>query len=638
MSIVMHNPLAATQATVSGIPTQAAVAPTITRVDLDSPLSGVTSWTVSAVGQTRNLYVTVNNTTPAKLARLQPTSLTGSAAVVYGPFSYVEGSGNVYLLPLTLTAGAVGDTFGIIAANATFGDPLNNTLAPAITLVASVTVNSFSFLTPVNEGHYFEFSLSGSFDTGGEDLILDFIDSDGDTLLTAPPVLTTETGTILAGSARILDNKSGESVYIYLEVDTTAIIIEIPTDITVGTPPTPTINSFVLNPNTEGSVGSLITVNGNNLIPPTPPAGRSALSYSYTFTNTGVTPVIVSPTLQAGSTANTIRFVCNVAAATANQRVGIDINYLGGNTAVFTNQATILAAATTPPVITTITSDIDDTTGLVAGSTVTFTLTGTGLGSANVGTGDATCPVQLSVVGYENAGVATLKESPPGQGVSSEFYRGLITNGSIKSQSDTSIAVQFVVPKILTDTKLRFHLKRPSGHVLGAGEWPQATIDGITPTDSYHAGLTFDGPTSVNEIKVNPLPSQGATRLDVARTFQNWLATSPSGTSSLVVVFDRVSVKPPTIVAIPDTLYPSAVLTGITVVAVPGNPFAYTVGFTLPTGKALDAYPGGVLSSVIPITLGLQLSNGIPIVSGVYGKSTWVSPAQEQSYHVQLAP
>jgi len=635
VSLVVRNPQANTTLTISNIPAQQATAPDIVRADLDAVDSGVTGWSIGELGS-RWLYVRINDTTPSRLSNILPTGVATSTSVIFGQFEHV--TGNVYRTLVTLAEAALGDTISIKATNATAGDPLEDTLVDAVEIVATINTQSASFVTNPSEGHYFEFALLGQFDTGGEDLLVDFVDELGVSLLSGSVTITSLSPSLVTGNARVANNKDGKGITVRLEIDNTAITSQFNTNTVVSVYPLPAITGFIINPNVEGTVGATITIDGSYLIPPAPPVGRPPLSYAYVFNHTGVVPIITGASLLPGSTSTKLVFSANIAEGTGGQSVGIDIVALGGDAFRMSPTVPILAASSGNPAITSVTLTSAEEDSMEFGQTTTLVITGTGLGAGNVAAGDGLAGIRLSVDGFENAGAGNLRESPPGQGVDGGLFRALISSLDILTQSDTSITARLTPPITLVDTKLRVHLLRAPGHVLGAGEWPQSVIDAITPTDARHRGLLVDGPSAVSLLKVNALPAQGPTRLDMARTFQQWLATSPTGSSSLVVTFDRVPTTMPVIVPVADAVYPELVLKDISVAAVPGNAFAYTVYFSLPSADEVseEGYPGGVLNSVFPITFGLRLASGVPIVSGVYGINTWRSPAQEQSLHIPL--
>ena len=635
VSLNVRNPQANTTLVISNIPAQQATAPSIIRADLDAIDSGITTWSVGELG-TRSLYVRIDDTTPARLFNIIPSSVPPSSSVIFSQFEHV--TGNIYRVPVTLSAATIGDTIDIKAINATAGDPLEDTLVDAIEVVATIDVTSVSFVTTPSEGHYFEFTLFGQFDTGGEDLIIDFVDELGSSILNGAVVVTSSTSSTIVGNARVANNKDGKLITVHLEVDNTSITTDFVTNTAVAIYPLPTITTFVINPNVEGTVGALITIEGSYLMPPTAPVGRPTLSYTYLFNHTGATPIVLSPTLLPGATSTKLVFSANIAEGTGGQMVGIDIVALGGNAFRLTPSIPILSQSSGNPTITSIALDAADEESTEFGQVFTLTISGSGLGAGNVGADDGLGGVRLSVDGFENTGSGNFKESPPGQGVDGALFRALINSITVLTQSDSQITARITPSITLVDTKLRVHLLRPAGHVLGAGEWPQSVIDNITPTDARHRGLLLDGPTGDALLKVNALPAQGPTRLDMARAFQQWLATNPTGSGSLLVTFDRVPATAPVVLPIADTVYPKLTLKDISVAAVPGNAFAYTVYFSLPSADEISeaGYPGGVLNVVFPITFGLRLASGIPIVSGVYGSNVWRSPAQEQSLHIPL--
>jgi len=640
VNFLVTNTGSGNSATVSVV-TVAATTPTIVSAELDSLGSGLTVWQAGSFGTTtRPVFVRINNITAGYLQSMYPSNVSGTMSLTYGPTAFVAGSGNAYVMRVAIASADPGDTFGITVNKLTLGDPLTATLNPAITTASDVVITSYSFIQTPQEGRYFEFSLAGSFVLDvGEELIVDFLDDSDVSLVTGTVVITAQTATLITGNARIADNKADEVVNIYLEIDPTGTSTTFPTSVTVLEPPAPTISSFIMNPSTEGSVGSTITVTGNHLAPPASPSGRAELSFAYTFTNTGVTQVItdvVNVTLLQDS----LKFSCNIADGTGGAWVGLTIGYLGGNLMTFTGLAPVLSATVGSPSITalSVVPSISDT--YEYGQLFTLTLTGTGLGAANVADSSGLPGVQLTVVGYENTITPEPKESPPGQGVSGDFFRHTISDLSIITQSDTTIVATVVLGRKLIDTKLRVHLHRPDGHVLGGGWWDQEVLDAITPGDVYHAGLTFDGPLGVNELKVNADPAQGATRLDLAREFQLWLAVNGEGQSNTItVVFDRIPTSLPKIVSTADSAFPTLTLQNITVEEVPGNQFAFDVSYSMPSeGDVLTAgVSGGALSALQAVTFGLQLSTGTPIVAGVYGYDSWVAPdSLEQSYHVPL--
>ena len=635
--ITFNNPNSGLTGTVSAIPTQAVATPSITTVELDSAGSGTNTWKVTELG-TRTVFVTVSNSTPG-LTRLFLTNITGSIEASSSNPRHI--SGNVYALDVTITAAEPTDTFGILVANTTFGDPEQDTEAVAITMTAAITLGSLTnAFSELNEGHYFTFNIPGDFITDGSNITLDFRDSGGTTLINGAVTIDTETTTLLAGSARLADNKSGEQVYIYVELQSEGVSDTFTTSEVVAIPPQPVISTATVSPNTEGTTGATITINGTNLAPPTPPSGQSTLSYGYTFTS-GSGAAIFANLVQTSVSPTQLVWTANINPGTGNDTVGLTINYLGGNSAASTNLATILASTSESPVITAlaVTGPGLESPGLLfpeAGTTATLTITGTGLGSANIGGADANPGVRLSVIGQEDLESAGLKESPPGAGLHQDLFKDFYTNVAIQTQSDTEIVAKITLGKKYIDTKLRVHLFRTESHALGAGEWSQGQIDGITNAAADHSGLTLDGPTTTSLIKVNPLVSQGTTRLDIARAFQAEIGPGTEGTSfSVLVRLDTATGKPPSIVAVADSTYPELALTNISVAAT-ANAFEWTVTGTIPDPATSDSYPSGTFSLSTPLFVGLSLSSGIPICGGVCGASSWTTPADEQDYFVTL--
>lgn len=597
-------------------------APIITNVSLDAEGSGITDWETTQAGP-RDVFVMGSNFGGSTQAEnLQVTGYSGGGTISVVPGSF-QNTASSLRFALTVTDILPGETFGIEVIRPTNGGNLTDTLSPAVTFTPdiSVDVDNTVLSTDIASGRYFTFDIAGSFVSAGTTVTLDFLDaSTSNTIVsTGTVVIDSYTDTLISGSALLLDNLEGVEVAVSITLDTEAYTEVRSLDTFVGSAPTPGILTFDLTPTTEGSTLASIVIIGTNLIAPATPAGQTtALSFDYDFTTlTNLVTVTAEDTK--------LEFTCDIPTSTTGDEVSLTINYLGGESVTFANLATITPLGGGDPVITGIDVGDGQATGQLGavGATTTITLEGTGLHSGNVSDASGFAPVLLAVDGFDNdVGSGTETESPPGAGLHPDTLAGSFSDVTVVSQSDTSLTIRVgALSEVYIDTVLRLKLQRPAGHPLGAGTWTNTQVDGITPTNPQHPGVTVKGP-STTLLKPNGDPSQGATRLDFARDLQAALGPFKDGTVfSAVFRLDRALSSAPKVLPVEDPAT-GLVLHNISVAAT-ASPFEWQVTATVPTTVELPGYAFPTWTTSLPVIVGLKLVNGIPLASAVLGSPLW---------------
>ena len=263
-------------------------------------------------------------------------------------------------------------------------------------------------------------------------------------------------------------------------------------------------------------------------------------------------------------------------------------------------------------------------------------ITGTGLGPGNVSNEPGNPGVRLSTVGFEDVNNEDLDESAPAAGTHPDLVSALYTDLQIVQQTDTLIVAQTTLDERFADSQIRVHLTRPSTHPLGATEWPQGNIDGITPTDSEHGGMTLRGPRTRQRIALNTKRNLGPTRLSVARDFQNQLVGAEGTSVSVTFRIHQASIGVPTVSAVPDPVY-GTVATDL-VVAPTASPLEFVLSLRVPTAAETAGYPFPAFTATNPSSIGVRFTNGTPLVSGVVGATAWYSPGVDQIGFTRLAP
>lgn len=263
-------------------------------------------------------------------------------------------------------------------------------------------------------------------------------------------------------------------------------------------------------------------------------------------------------------------------------------------------------------------------------------ITGTGLGPANVSQEVGNPGVRLSTVGLEDVYSEGLVESAPAAGTHPELVSSLYSSVQIVQHTNTLILASTTLNERFADSQIRVHLFRPSSHPLGAGEWPQSSIDGITPLDPNRLGMTLPGPRTRQRIALNTDRTKGPTRLSVARDFQNQLVGAEGTTISVTFRINEASVGAPTVVAVPDPVY-GTVATNV-VVSPTLSPLEYVLSLRVPTAGETPGYPFPSFTATNPSSLGVRFSNGTPLVSGIIGSAAWYTPGLDQVGFVRLDP
>jgi hypothetical protein len=271
-----------------------------------------------------------------------------------------------------------------------------------------------------------------------------------------------------------------------------------------------------------------------------------------------------------------------------------------------------------------------------AGQLQYIKITGTGLGPGNVSSEPNNPGVRLSTVGLEDVNSDGLDESAPAAGTHPELVSDLFSSVQIVQHTDTLILASTTLDERFADSQIRVHLFRPSSHPDGAGEWPQSSIDGITPLDPNRGGMTLTGPRTAQRIALNTKRANGPTRLSVARDFQNQLVGSEGSTISVTFRIHEASIGVPTVVAVPDPVY-GTVATNVTV-SPTASPLEYVLSLRVPTAGETPGYPFPSFTATNPSSLGVRFSNGTPLVSGIIGAAAWYTPGLDQVGFVRLDP
>lgn len=263
-------------------------------------------------------------------------------------------------------------------------------------------------------------------------------------------------------------------------------------------------------------------------------------------------------------------------------------------------------------------------------------ITGTGLGPGNVSNEPGNPGVRLSTVGLEDVNSEGLDESAPAAGTDPELVSQLYADLQIIQQTDTMILAKVTLDERFADSQVRVHLFRPSTHPSGPTEWPMANIDGISPTDQQHRGMTLAGPRTRQRVALNTKRSLGPTRLSVARDFQNQLVGAEGTTISVTFRLHEASVGVPTVVAVPDPVY-GTVATDV-LVAPTASPLEFVLSLRVPTAAETAGYPFPAFTAANPTSIGVRFTNGTPLVSGVLGAADWYSPGADQIGFIRIAP
>ncbi len=599
-----------------------------------TPTSGNTEWDTTA-GLGRTIFIRLDNTTFARVKSLVVSSETAGVDIniqTLNPRSDISG-GTWYQMNADVAA-PINGSFGLTVTDV---DGDTHELVPAITLISGVTFGDpTGSLLYAYEGQYASFSIPGSFVGLASNVEFDLLETASGPSLVDPSnpgvVISSLLPGLIEGSCRVALGTNTKDVYYkltYIDTGEESIVFS---GSKVTQPAAPVVDTFVIAPNTENTTGATVTVTGTALAPIAPPAGQAALTYGYTITETGG-PVLVN-TLSTGVSESELTFTTDINASTAGETLGMTINYLT-DTAIFTNLATIAPSSggvggTGGPGVGTMgltgPNGGDDVTAPAAEVVTQLTVTGVNLDNSTVS------GIGFEVVGYDNAATGNnLKESPPASGAGAQYARELFTGFTIVQQSGTTLVANGSFPKELTDTNLRMVLLRPAGHVLGEGVWGADDIDNVSGSDvNRHTGLMILGPAAESELRVNPNPNEGQTRLDSANEFQSLLKISNLGLEIDFTFRTTIALTaPPVVYAEADTSYGAAVK--YITVSSAGSSFEWRVTCTLPTIDDLTGYPLPNISSTVPVYLGLKLSNGRPLVSGLIGVTVSPVPPQEEA-------
>jgi len=573
----------------------------------------------------------------------------GSAPTLQGFVEDGDLGSNLYRYRLTLAnLGGIsgGDTVGVKLVSTSLGGQVFETTSSDITFTSSISVDSETSTIPDPVvGRYVGIDLRGDFQasdysTTDTNITVDLFDSavGGNSLISGAMTVSQFSAEQIFFTGRMADNLfPGNAFWIEVNLVADGVTERVPSGTAqIVAPPVPLIDNATFSSLTAGASGVTLTIEGDNLgrggpgtIPPGP---GSPLDFGYTllpesaFTNPGA--------LKAGTfgTDNLVEFEgINISSAAQGTALSIRIDYLGGYTIDLPLNATVGGAGGgTTPGTSGLTTDGDEESGgdpgqfRSSGSTTTFTISGSGLGSENVATDDGSSPVQLVVAGFSNNAGGDLPESPPGAALHPDVTNKAFTDVTIVSQSDTEIVARATLSNIFVDTKLRVRLSRPASHPDGAGYWTDEEIDLITPGDETHPGMTLDGP-STTLLAPNSIPSVGSTRRDFATAFQTALGPNSDGsTFSVTLRLTQALTQAPVVVAVPDPTY-GATLSGITVTPT-ASPFEWQISGRVPTPSQVNGYPASTWRAAFPVSVGLTLRNGIPIASAVLGSPLTLSP------------
>lgn len=552
----------------------------------------------------------------------------GSEAVTYTKSDAVEFN---FTPKIHATIAAPRESVGTVDRRSNSGLLSENTL-----------VNGTQFATTPTTGHYSTFVINGVFaptNSSGSNLTVDFKDAATNSSLTSAVTVTNATASAITGVAKFANNLDGRRVVTSItHIDLSKTTTE-KTGVTVRAPIAPTVTSTTIIPPNAGSSNAVITIRGANLIPDSAPSGVTALSYVYTFFNSGTGTVLSSITAQSSSKTQLV-FRANIASDAAGKTVGLAINYLGGKTARYPRLFTVKSAEAGDPTITdlvlyTATDDPDANPAapiVYPDGYAYLRITGTNLSSINIddGTGAEPFGVSLEVVGEENisvpSGFGAVKETAPGPG-RSESQAERLQVLEVISAGSSQIIVKVPATPDLAYARARVWLTRPSSHSLGAGDWDLAIVD---ETDVGNGlGLTALGTTvrygpARRDPRLNNDSTSGITQLDVARSLQSQCGEGTEGDAfsiSVRLAAAIVTADPPEVIAVADATY-GVKFTNVAS-AKTGDPFVITVTGNVPVPGTNNTYPDPSFSIDTPVICGLRFANGHVIAAATLGTDDW---------------
>lgn len=612
--------------------------PTLTSVNVGSP-TGSTVWD-SSIGSVQTLFFTTAN------AGAAPT-FTETSGVALASGNLIDLGAGVFSLEFTLAnpvdsasldfkvskqvqpgniemadtlVGALtvlvptsggGNGSGGLSGGGTLGALTGNRTAQPDP-VLSPEDSPVSFIRDPEEGHYTEFTASGTFypvDSVGSNLTVDLVDPSGGVVSSSTNIVSA-TSKSVSGSMLVTGTR-GTRLALRISDGTRSETVTIPVFREIVEPPRPVIRNIDLSPATPGAVGAILTVTGENLAPRTAPAGQPAIGYVYTTTASGsvftaASQVSVSPTQ--------VVYSVDIDATAAGRAFGLDINYLGGTTR-YPNGGEILPPSVVTPQVTSVSITGTGTPPRVSvGGQANLTITGTGLGAENV-----------RAIYWSVTGEAGAMETPAGPGVHPEF--GALTKiSSIASQSDTQLTARIPATPTLAGQRIRIYLDRAPTHSLGAGYWSSASIDatGLGTVDGVdHYGLTASYGT-YRTPSINTTVASGTTQRSVAAALQTACGPGKEGTTfTLSVRLNEaiLSSTAPVVVAPPDPVY-GVSFENVTSSRV-GSMFEMQIQADVPVPPS--AYGSGTWGSPAVI-IGLELADGTPIAAATLGAA---SPAPD---------
>jgi hypothetical protein len=632
----------------TSIPVTLSTQPSLDGVGIDSPYSGSNNvWNISSNDPvTREIFFeTTNATYDSRIEVVNPGA--GGLSIEEPWEEIVAGQrykATAHLLTGTVSLSEVG--FTLTKPSRPGATLLTNTLNPAIQFVVSLAVTSGpSFDTPPTEGHYSLFSIPGVFipaDGVGSNLLVEFLDTGLADIVhvSGPVVINSASTTTIVGSVRFADDTSGKQIVVRVS-HTDIMPTPVSTLTTAGvvtTPVVPTLISASMLPPVEGTTGTVLTINGAGLIPPTTPVGRTPLTYTYSYTSSGA-PAALSNIVSVTNTATQLVHTADITAATAGQSINLAVNYLGGNTATFNSLAVVTSSGSTDtdPLIGEIqlwnagTTDftVSPPTAVTVrpNGTAILRVTGSGLNSSNV---DPATGFYMEVVGEEyvmSESPVDSRETAPGPGLTNDLgspnrYEVV----SLTQQTDDEILAIVPATMVLANLRSRVRLDRPAGHPDGAGTWDLAAIDdtGLGALRGLPAyGTTFrHGDTSIIP-RMNVDQAAGITQVAVSRSLQTQMAPGfEDGSISITIRLQAAQSTLPTVFSIPDVAT-GADFSNIQVSAT-ANPFEYIITADLPdpgVGNTLDSPYDEAQSAY----LSLRFSTGHIIAGGRLGATDWGS-------------
>lgn len=527
---------------------------------------------------------------------------------------------------------------GAIPLIASKGLPAGNNLVRTSNNSPVFSGNSgISFARRPEEGRFTEFTFAGQFSPAnptGTNLTVSLVDSAGVSQVDNV-IINSATSSLISGSALMKAGSAGKLLSAEVVNNTLSKTVVNPSYVTVAKPPAPRVTSMTID-GTAGSSGATIKIYGKNLVPPSSPGGQAALSYGYTLTSSGTTPVFTS--IVAGPRTDTqLTFTANIAADAATKSFGITIDYLGGNVAVFSSLGTIAAAAGGNPQVETVQIYAENANPLLnpvpaitaTGRTARLRITGTGLGAYNVDPGGLGAPPSIPGVFLEVVGEnSSVRDISSGLGLGSELSALRIPVLELIKQSDVELIARVDASSMWANTRVRVVLKRPASHPSGATEWTPIEIDATGVSTSLgllNPGITAVFGTNGRPPTMNVNPTVGAeTQLTVTQSLQAQCGAGTEGDNFSITVRmgeAYTGSKPPVVVAVPDPVY--GVQFENIVVQKDASPFRIIITGKVPTPGVNNSYPGVSFVTTTPVRPSLRFANGVVIASALLGGANW---------------